>query len=510
MAKDDSDSRTSLLAQLRFSIVAGLLASPPARGELGKEIARLAHKLWKHPIEDDYWIQFGSSTIERWYYLVRDEVNPLKVLRHKVRSDRGQTRVMSTEQLCALQQQYLDHRGWSRKLHFDNLNALCESDQKRYGPAPSYSTVFRRMEARGWDKRKSRRNPTEGQIRAEQRLEKYEVRSYEASHVNALWHFDFHEAKRLRIADIQGEWHKPQCFGIMDDCSRLCCHVQWYLTENAENLFHGQCQAYHKRGLPREEMHDNGAAMRAEETQNGFEALSILSAPTLAYSPYQNGKQEKFWDTLEGRLMAMIEKVEPLTLDFLNLATQAWVEQEYNREIHEELGCSPLDRFLEGPDVCRPAPSSEKLRVAFCAKHRRTQRKSDGTVSINAVRFELPSRLRTLRRPTLRYQKWDLSVAYVVDERDDIVLARIRPQDKTKNSDGRRRTVAPLTQTTEADESAKTDSEKSDTDPIPPLMRKYLADYAATGLPPAYLPKDEAVLRGHNTKSNKKKERDDD
>lgn len=516
MAKDDSDSRTSLLAQLRFSIVAGLLASPPTRGELGQEIARLANKLWKHPIEDD-WIKYGSSTIERWYYQVRDEPNPLEVLRHKVRSDRGQTRAMSAEQLCALQQQYLDHRGWSCKLHSDNLKVLCQSDPQCYGPAPSYSTVLRRMEARGWDKRKSRRNPTDGQIRAEKRLETYEVRSYEVSHVNALWHYDFHEAKKMQIADIQGEWHKPQCFGIMDDCSRLCCHAQWYLAENAENLCHGKSQAYQKRDLPREEMHDNGAAMRAEETQNAFEALSIQCSPTLAYSPYQNGKQEKFWDTLEGRLMAMIEKVDPLTLDFLNLATQAWVEQEYNRTIHEELGCSPLDRFLQGPDVSRPAPSSEKLRIAFCAKHKRTQRKSDGTVSINTVRFELPSHLRTLRRPMLRYQKWDLSVAYVVDERDDTILARIRPQDKTKNADGRRRTVAPLAQITETDESAKTDSKKRDTDPvlsvsdpIPPLMRKYLADYAATGLPPAYLPKDEAVLRGHNTQSNKKKETDDD
>ena len=28
-------------------------------------------------------------------------------------------------------------------------------------------------------------------------------------------------------------------------------------------------------------------------------------------------------------------------------------------------------------------------------------------------------------------------------------------------------------------------------EPLPPLMRKLLADYAATGLPPAYLPMEE-------------------
>jgi hypothetical protein len=35
---------------------------------------------------------------------------------------------------------------------------------------------------------------------------------------------------------------------------------------------------------------------------------------------------------------------------------------------------------------------------------------------------------------------------------------------------------------------------KDGSDPIPPLLRKLLADYAATGLPPAYIPKEESIL----------------
>jgi hypothetical protein len=35
---------------------------------------------------------------------------------------------------------------------------------------------------------------------------------------------------------------------------------------------------------------------------------------------------------------------------------------------------------------------------------------------------------------------------------------------------------------------------EDDSDPIPPLLRKLLADYAATGLPPAYIPKEESML----------------
>ena len=64
-----------------------------------------------------------------------------------------------------------------------------------------------------------------------------------------------------------------------------------------------------------------------------------MHTPTLPYSPYQNAKQEVFWAQVEGRLMAMLEGVEPLDLKCLNEATQAWVELEYQRARHSELGC---------------------------------------------------------------------------------------------------------------------------------------------------------------------------
>ena len=38
-----------------------------------------------------------------------------------------------------------------------------------------------------------------------------------------------------------------------------------------------------------------------------------------------------FWGRLEERLMAMLEGVSELSLELLNTATHAWVEQEYQR-----------------------------------------------------------------------------------------------------------------------------------------------------------------------------------
>jgi transposase InsO family protein len=83
--------------------------------------------------------------------------------------------------------------------------------------------------------------------------------------------------------------------------------------------------------------------------------IGVKHDKTLAYSPYQNGKQESFWGQLEGRLLAMLYRDESLTPDFLNRATQAWAEMEYNRSPHAEINCSPLERLLQGPDVSRPS-----------------------------------------------------------------------------------------------------------------------------------------------------------
>lgn len=476
-----SKGKLTTWANLRFSIIGDLLARPPQKGELSKRFSDLARCPYPHPTKDE-WVCFGASTIERWYYQALGSDDPIKALGRKVRSDAGQPTAISRKLLDALQKQYQDYPHWSYQLHADNLAALVR-EYPELGEAPSYTTVKRRMKERGWYKKGSSRPQTAGQKKAQERVEKREVRSYESEYAHALWHLDFHHGRRL--VDINGQWYTPMALCILDDHSRLCCHIQWYLSETADALIHGLSQAFCKRGLPRSLMTDNGSAMRADETREGLLRLGIVHDKTLPHSPYQNGKQESFWGQLEGRLMAMLSKMELLTLEFLNRSSQAWVELEYNRKLHQELGTSPLDRMLKGSDVSRPSPDSAKLHFAFTTKERRSQRRSDGTLSIKGVRFEIPSAYRHFEHLFVRYQSFDLSTAYLVDNRTDEPLARIYPQDKAKNAHGHRRTLEPVAE----DQPAQTDT----SDPIPPLLRNMMADYAATGLPPAYLPKEESL-----------------
>ena len=176
--------------------------------------------------------------------------------------------------------------------------------------------------------------------------------------------------------------------------------------------------------------------------------------------------------------MAMLEGESSLTLDALNQATQAWVEQEYHRTLHSEIDATPLDRYLAGPNVRRDCPASEVLTAAFRIEIERRQRRSDGTVSLEGTRFEIPAAYRHLVQVHLRYARWDLTRVDLVDARAGQILCPLRPLDKSANADGQRRRLTPMV----------TDLTPIVATGMAPLLRQLIAEYAATGLPPAYLP----------------------
>jgi transposase InsO family protein len=478
-------------ANLRHAIIGALLAAPPKRGELRAALEALASRTYVHPITGEP-VQFAFSTVERWLHLARkaqSRGDTVGALRRKVRADAGTRRSVSSAVVAAIAAQHEDHPTWSYTLHADNLVAQVKLGMLA-GDVPSYVTVRRVMKERGLFRQKQRQRRGNEDMRPDHSREIFEARetrSFESEFVHGLWHLDFHGAGFVRIVLPSGELVTPKLLGILDDRSRLCCHAQWYLDENAENLVHGLSQAIQKRGLPQQRMSDNGSAMKAGETREGLARLSIRHELTLRACPEQNGKQEAWWNSVEGRPLAMLENVPNLTLDVLNHATQAWVEVEYNRARHSEIKEAPAERFLRGPDVGRPSPSAEALRFAFRVEETRMQRRSDGTVTIAGVRYEVPSRFRTLERVSVRYAEWDLSMVHLVDNRTGALLAPLYPLDRTKNGQQSRRLLAEVASPAPTPSTAS----PSTIPEMAPLLRHLIATYDRAGLPPAYVPKDE-------------------
>jgi transposase InsO family protein len=476
--KEDVDTHQARWARFRFSVVGPLLSSPPESGELKLTLETLSKKQWRHPITG-LPLHISFSTLERWFYRAKKTHDPVGALRTKQRTDAAQARKLNAEIKRIIQQQYRAHPSWSYQLHIDNVVASIRQ-RPELGVMPSYSTIRRYMKANGLHKqRKIKRSSTLGAQIAQERLEDREVRSFEVDYVHSLWHLDFHHGSR-KILMKDGKWVKPFLLAILDDYSRLICHAQWYLDESAESLVHGFKQALQKRGLPRALMSDNGSAMMSAEFTQGLERLGILHQPTLPYSPYQNAKQEILWAQIEGRLMAMLEGELELTLSFLNEATLSWVEFEYHQKLHSEISSTPLERYLEGKQVSRPCPETGILNRTFCTEVKRKQRKSDGTLTLDGCRFEVPSQYRHLDILQVRYARWDLSHAMLVDPHSHTCLDTLYPQDKSSNAQGLRRT-----------HHSTNYPKTSLSGGIAPLLKQLMAEYAATGLPPAYLPKGE-------------------
>ena len=101
-----------------------------------------------------------------------------------------------------------------------------------------------------------------------------------------------------------------------------------------------------------------------------------------------------------------------------------------------------------------------------------------------AARFELPSRYRHFEKVTVRYAAWDLSYVYLADGRSGQILTRLYPQDKQKNADGLRRSKEPIAGNSDSAPDLSSGE-------MAPLLAKLIADYAACGVAPAYLTKDE-------------------
>ena len=467
MTTNNNNAGHDQWARLRFSVIGHLLIAPPARGELQAALKELSQREWTHP--HGHTVRFAFSTIESWYYDAQSSDDPIATLRRKRRSDAGRIRSMSFQLLEALIEQYHRHPWWSAQLHHDNLVALVHQ-QPELGTMPSYATVRRALRERGLSKR--RRTPNGSETK-----DPREILSYEMSRSHALWHGDFHHGK-IKVLTSAGTWEKPFLLAFLDDYSRLVCHAQWYLEETAEAYVHCLSQAFYKFGLPRGVMSDNGSPMTAGESEEGLLNLGILGPHSEAYKPYQNGKIEILWASVEGRLMAMLPTETPLTLDELNTMTQIWVQRDYQRRSHREIATTPEQRFLDGPNAARPCPSVETVRSAFQIAVSRKVRRSDGTLSLDGVRFQMPAAWRHFEQVRLRYARWDLSRVDLIDPQNpDRTLTVLRPLDKQRNAVTPRQKL-PRPGTVEV---------APDNKPAP-LLAQMLKDHAESNLPAGWLP----------------------
>ena len=91
---------------------------------------------------------------------------------------------------------------------------------------------------------------------------------------------------------------------------------------------------------------------------------------------------------------------------------------------------TPHERLAGSVDASRPCPGTDRLRDAFRITGKRTVRRSDGTVSVEGIRYQIPAPWRHLREAWVRYARWDLASVDLVDGPKGERLCTLYPLDR--------------------------------------------------------------------------------
>lgn len=482
MSEKEYRSKAQIWASFRYSVIGRLFTQPIESRILKDLIQELADTTWTHPTTGEP-VTYGFSTIESWYYQAkRERKNPIDNLHNKPRTDRGKSRKLNAAHQAWIKKQYQHTPHWRYSNFATNLAAYCRLHPEM-GKSPSNTTVRRFMKANGLipiPRCRNRHRP--GYKQALEEKWKKETLTYECTNPGSMLHLDFHACSRS-VVTPSGEHIVPVALAILDDHSRLCCHMQWYKVENTKFLIHGLIQAFLKCGVPRSIMSDNGKAMKAAEYVQGLRRMSITLKYTLDYSPWQNGKLERFWETMEMKFMDLLDQKKQVTIKELNEYTQVWVQRGYNHTIHSEIQQTPWQRYYEGEaNLSRTQWEHDDIVCSLMRQESRKLRGQDGTLSVESIRFQVPSLYHDLERFLVRYAKWDLTRVYLVCPITDRILVQLHPVEKNKNAQGKRPARHQYQTFHQSDEEAE--------EQLAPVLEELMEEHQKSGLPFPYLPYD--------------------
>ena len=254
--------------------------------------------------------------------------------------------------------------------------------------------------------------------------------AFAKAHANEMWQADTMVGPYIKH---QGNHIQTKLIAFVDDASRVCCHGEFFLTENTDTLIKALRSALYKRGVPQSMYVDNGSIYTSKEITQICSRLGCL----LCHAPLRDGaakgKVERFFRTV--RQDFLLRALDLSSIQALNRSFTTWLEDEYNARKHATLGMRPIDRF--GLDLARIRflPPNEANDELFFVEEQRTVLK-DNTFSLKSTRYEAPRDLRT-RKIDVRYNRTRLErvVVYYKGER----MGEARPVDFVANDRPRTR-----------------------------------------------------------------------
>ena len=389
-AMSDAAWRTEV-ALFRYTLILPLVRHDPKRDGSKKQL-RAAIAQTRHTIPHSQRHTLSIASLRRWEKAYRQ--GGFEALKPRPRSDRGRSRVISTETLDRAEALKRELPTRSAR----TIGDILERDQASPIPEDQIAprTLRRLLAVRGVTTARLTRTQTT-------------FRRFERSHFGDLWQSDATDG--LFLPDPANPSAKRQTFlfAFIDDHTRLVPHAQFYWNEQLPRLEDCLKHAIARYGCPLAIYADQGSVYRANQLNLACATLGIQRILATPYSPEGKGKIEKFFNFVQSDFFqeaALSPSV--VTLDDLNQSLLAWLEVIYHRKVHSEIGQSPLDRFRqdESPAVRPLDPLA--LRNAFLFRASRRVSKT-GTFDFLGNRYTAPGFLvgQTIQ---VRYDPFDLSM----------------------------------------------------------------------------------------------------
>jgi putative transposase len=315
--------------------------------------------------EDGVPRQFTWRSIQTWLWCYT-KLGFLS-LQNKKRSDKGKLRKVSPEELLEAIQQVLPafHAKHPKKSHI--YKACIERGLlRREKVAPNtFSRLVNELELLKPDSDVKRRQ------------------AFSKQFANQMWQVD-----TMFGPHVQGTQTKLIAF--IDDASRVLCHGEFFFQESTETFLSAFRAALYKRGIPEQIYADNGSIYTCKELMLVCSRLAIILSHAPVRDGAAKGKIERFFRTVREDFLA--RNLDISSIDALNKAFTAWVEDEYNCRTHSTIQMKPIDRFGLDLKRVRFLPVCEANDELFFVEEDRLVR-ADNTFSLKNIRFEPPADL---------------------------------------------------------------------------------------------------------------------
>jgi transposase InsO family protein len=341
----NEDDKIIAKALLRYQIISAYLAADPPLGQRRRMLEQLAAKTWM--LESGQVVAVKAETIRYWLRRYRN--GGFEALKDKPRSAAIGRQALSQELIataCQLKREVPERT-------IDRIIAIMENMQLAPPGLVRRSTLHRALKARGLSARKLKI------------ADRCDLDRFEADYANDLWQSDMLQGPWLDDPAKPGKKRRTYLYAFLDDASRLLLYGRFFFKGDLPALELVFKRALQRYGRPVRVYYDNAKVYRSNHMRLICAELGIHRPIfTQRYRPMGHGKVEAFNRYCVTNFIAEVKASQIRTLDQLNEAFLAWIEEEYNQRNHSELGTSPKNRWMKDASRIQYL-EEEKIRIAF-------------------------------------------------------------------------------------------------------------------------------------------------